>query len=194
MVQSINLIPQEEVKEQSKEKAVRVSTILSILILVVVCAVSAYFLFVKMALNAQINSVNAELGTLRSQINSQASLEVLVRNLDKRYSTLNSILKDRVYYSALLEELAARSPAGIEVTNFDFHDKVLNLSGTASNYQIFADFMTNLLDKNYPTGNPALKGLFTNVQLSGLSLLGSSNSVSYSIQVTFDDSLLKEQK
>lgn len=192
MVQTLNLIPQEEVQTQTKEKAVKLSTVLSIIILIVIALISAYFAYYTYSLRTQIAKIQTETATLREQVTASSSIEILARNLDKKYTALRTMLSSRVYYSLLMQELRSRTPFGVTVQSFDFHGSTLNLAGTAPSYQIFADFMTNLLNKNYGAGNADLKELFTSVKLNSLSLLSSGTTVNYAIEVTFDVTKLKK--
>ena len=91
MAQSINLIPHEEKQEQEKEKLVKVSTILSVLLLLVAGAVAAYFFNSKSEVQKSIATKEAEIEDSRAQIKRMSDIEIVARNLFAKYKALNTI-------------------------------------------------------------------------------------------------------
>lgn len=191
MAQSINLVPQEEVTEQKKSKLVRFSTVFSVILLIVVSGIGAFLIYQKNTLQEQVEALDAEIGTLRSDINSLSAIEVTARNLDQKYKVLGEMLDTRQYHSLLLEEVRARTPSSVRVGNFNIDESSIDLNGDGSDYISVATFMNNLLDHNFEGGNPSLKSLFTSVSLNSVSLKGKEGGVTFAIVVSFDPAALK---
>lgn len=192
MAQSINLIPQQEVREQQKVKIVKVSTILTVLVLVIVAGISIFYFKKTTDLNNELSQVNADIEQLRGNIRSMEPIEVKARNLYKKYSVLDKLFKERVAFSLLLEELRVREPDGLVVASLDIRGTEAVLSGNGQNYNVISDFIRALVDQDFPSGNPDLKDLFSNVQLSTVSYDNSKATVNFSLNVTFrEDKLIK---
>src|SRR3989344_3458553 len=102
MGQSINLIPQEEKQEQTKTQLVKLSTVFTIILFVIVAGISGYLFYQTYSLKTQIQLHEANITDLRAQIQNQSQIEIIARNLESKYKALNSILTDRLYYSLLL--------------------------------------------------------------------------------------------
>ena len=191
MSQSINLVPQEEVTEQKKSKPVRFSTVFSVILLIAVSGIGAFLIYQKNTLQAQVDALDAEVGTLRSDINSLSAIEVTARNLDQKYQVLGEMFDTRQYYSLLLEEVRTRTPDNVKVGNFNIDEASIDLNGEGSDYISVATFMNNLLDKNFEGGDPNLNSLFTSVSLNSVSLKGKEGGVTFVIVVSFDPAILK---
>ena len=191
MAQSINLVPQEEVTEQKKSKLVRFSTVFSVILLIAVSGIGAFLIYQKNTLQAQVDALDSEVGTLRSDINSLSAIEVTARNLDQKYQVLGEMFDTRQYYSLLLEEVRTRTPDNVKVGNFNIDEASIDLNGEGSDYISVATFMNNLLDKNFEGGDPNLNSLFTSVSLNSVSLKGKEGGVTFVIVVSFDPAILK---
>lgn len=192
MYQDINLIPQTEVQEQTKVKLVKVSTIVSIGLLVLVSLVSAYFFYSTNKVKNDLKALDSQIDSLKSNINSQSDIEVTTRNLDKKFSTLNTIMKDRPNYSVLMKELRAREPDTVLITTLDVRGTQMTIAGYGVDYVSISSFITNLLNQNYDKGDPALKNMFKSVILNSVSLESKDNRVVFSILVDFDNNLIKK--
>jgi Tfp pilus assembly protein PilN len=193
MPADLNLIPEQEVQQQTKVKLVKLSTIISILLLIVIALVSAYFYYETTQVKSQIKLLNSDIDALRTKINSMASIEISTRNLEKKYTVLDKILKDRDNYSLLMTELESRKPGNVNITTFDIRNDKLNVAGTGTDYISISSYISNLLNKNFEGGNAALKNLFTSVSLNEVSLESKTNNVNFTIVVTFNETLLKKQ-
>lgn len=190
-MQSINLIPQEEIREQQKTFAVKLSTVFTVIILVIVSLVTAFFYYRQGILKSSITQSEKEIDRLRQEIQGMSEIEISARNLDKKFSVLKGIFHERSKYSLLLEELDARKPAGVDFDSLDVRDNTANLTGNAENYVAIAAFSNNLLDKNFSGGNETLKPLFPKVSLNTTNIDNSSNRVTFTIVITFDPTLLR---
>ena len=183
MPQSINLIPQQEVVEQRKVKWIKFSTVLAVLILVVVGLISAYFFYTSISLKNQIKQHDTRIGSLRSEIQGLADIEIKARNLDQKYTAISQLLGFRVYYSEMLTTLEAQTLQGIEVQTFTFgREGAINLSGSGENYLIISEFIEQLLSTD----------LFTEVIINSVSLEPSTNRANFFLLVSYDQEVLKK--
>lgn len=192
MVGDINLIPQSEVVEQIKTKAVKTSTLMSLIFLGVVVLICTYLFIVTIGIKKQIAAADSAIASLRGRINELSLVEISARNLDKKYKVLNTLFAQRPKYSALLEELNIRKSQEITIDSLDLKIGSMNISGSAGNYIAIAGFVNNLLSKTFEGGNAKLKEVFTSVSLNSVSLEKSTNKVSFFIVVNYDESLLKQ--
>lgn len=192
--QDINLIPQEEIHERQKVKAVHTSTIIAIILLVTILGATGYLYYKSTDLNSQIDSLDSEITSLRSKIGVKSQIEISARNLDKKYNTLETLMKEREYYSLLLEEMRVRKPDTLTIDSLNIRDgNKLNLNGTAENYISISNFANNLVAEDFSGGNPELSGLFTSVSLNSITLEKSDNTVEYLIIVEMDPEKLKDK-
>ena len=86
MPADINLIPQAEIKEQQKFKAVKGSTVFSVVFLLIVLVVGGYFYYITNNVKSQISSVESSIEVLRADITDLSEVEISARNLDKKYN------------------------------------------------------------------------------------------------------------
>ncbi|RJR27393.1 hypothetical protein C4561_02475 [candidate division WWE3 bacterium] len=193
-MQSINLIPQQEVQEQTKTKVVKLSTVVSILILIIVGGIGGYFFYQTTTLSGSIDDLDSEVEKLRAEINSLAPVEISARNLDSKYKVLNEIFASRGNYSMLAEELRARTPEGILIDSFTLQKGTkISLSGVANNYILISNFMNNLLSPEFQGGNPQLRGMFTSVSLNSVNLEKSKGLVRFAITVDINLEMIKNK-
>jgi Tfp pilus assembly protein PilN len=187
MAQSINLVPQEEVFEQTKSKVVRFSTILSIFLLVVVGGVGYYLISQRMSLRGQLDNLDSEITQLRSDITDMSSIEVTARTLDKRYKVLSDIIYSRFHFSLLLSELKARTPETVIIKSFSMKDTEISLAGESTDYLSIADFTNKLLDQEFEGGNPELKDLFTSAVLNSVTLSNKDGIVNFALKLNMNE-------
>lgn len=193
MSQSINLIPRQELEKQAEVKVLNLSTIVSFVLLGIVSIVSIYLLINTTSLKRQISTLDSSISSLRSNIKSLSSIEIMARNLDKKNKVLSAIFKDRFYYSKLMEELNARKPQGVNIVDLNLRENnTLNISGKADNYILVAEFTNTLLDKSFSNGNLLLKDVFEEVTLNSVNLENKGGGVNFSITVEFTPQKLKE--
>jgi Tfp pilus assembly protein PilN len=187
----INLIPQTEVAQQTETHAIKLSTIISLILLVIVIGVSGVLFYIYSNLKTQNTALNDQINSLRTRINSQSAIEINARNLDKKYSTLVNIFDKRIYYSMLLTELKARKPQNLDIDGMEIKDGTVIISGKSDTYIAVSDFVNNLLNTNFSDGNPKLQKLFTSVVLNTVELSETDGRVEFLVVVSFDATFLK---
>lgn len=194
MTQSINLVPQKEVQQQTEKRLISLSTILVGILLVIVGGIAIYFVVITQNIKKDIAVVDTSITGLRSSITQLSAIEISARNLDKKYKVLSSIFNDRVYFSLLMQEINARRPDTVVMTDFNVREATkIQISGKADTYISVADFTNRLLDKEFEDGKDSLKELFSSVTLNSVNLESKSGGVNFSITVEFNPEVLTNE-
>ncbi|MBT6401321.1 hypothetical protein HN803_00235 [candidate division WWE3 bacterium] len=189
---NINLIPQSEKQEQVKQKAVKTSTVLAIVLFLIVGAIGGYMFYQSTTINKQIASHEDNISNLRGDIQRLEAIEISARNLGQRYSTLKELLSSRNYYSILMEEFEKRIPSTVEIETFGIgRGNTINVSGTGADYIAIAKFVNDLANSNFPQAGEGLGGVFTDVALNSVNLDAQTNKARFFIVVTLDEALLR---
>ncbi len=193
MAQSINLIPQREKVEQQKTQIVKVSTVFSVLILVIVGLIAGYFFYQTSRIKKQTASLNEAINVTRGEIVNLSQIEISARNLGKKYQTLTSIFEGRVYYSLLAEELLRRTPPSVKIENLTIgYQQEITVSGTGTDYLAISQFVNRLTEKLASQDVSHKDNIFTDVTLNTVNLEAQTGRVRYFIVVKFDKELLKK--
>lgn len=181
--QTINLIPQGEKHEQVKTEVVKLSSLFTIILMVIVAGVSAFFYYQISLLKKESAQLDQRISDSRIQIQNMASIEITARNLGSRYRTLQEISAQRVVYSKLLQELKSRTPAEVSIKDLNIMvGSKMTISGDGDNYISIASFINRLLEN---------KTLFSSVTLNSVNLNSSKNRADFFIAVVFNPEALK---
>ncbi len=195
MAQSINLVPQTEKAAQTKTQLIKLSTVISVVILVIVGGIAGYFYYQKATLQNNSAQYQAQIEESRAKIQQLSQIEVSARNLDTKYTTLKAIFDSRFYYSRLLNELNRRTPSSIVIENFSIApDSRVTLSGVGVDYLSISQFVERLNALLEEEDATHIDGLFTDVTLNSVSLDPQNGSVRYFIIVSVDTTKLKDGK
>jgi len=190
MAQSINLIPQKEVSIQRERKALNVSTTVSILMLTITLVVFGVMIYKRNNITKEIIAADSRIDSSRKDIKSMTEMEILARNLNKKYKELKKHFEDRVYYSVLLEDVALRTPDTVFITSLTVRESVrLSISGKADNYLSVADFTNRLIDQEFEGG---MKSLITAVTLKSVRLENQAGIVEFTAEADFDPEILRK--
>lgn len=191
MQENINLIPESEKQEQVKVKAIKVSTILSVLLLVASGLISGWFYYRAYNIKNELTALDSNIDSLRTSIKNQSPMEIVARNLYTKFVALQNIYSTGFKYSGLISELHKRKTDGIVIDSFSLGmNSVVNLSGTGDNYILVAKLMRDLTDPAFPGATPGLEKLFKSVSLTSVSLSNSQNRATYVMSVSYDPALL----
>lgn len=190
-MEDINLIPQAELGQQEQVKAVKLSTVISILFLILVAGVAGYFLYLSYQHNQEMKALDTSIGNLRKEIQANSDVEIKARNLDQKYTALQQIFDKQRRYSLLLKELNARKPATVTIQSFDLSSGKSSVSGLADNYLSISNFISTLVDKNFSGGTPGLESLFTSIVLNSVTMDEAKTQIQFLIVINFDESKLK---
>jgi len=193
MSQSINLIPQEEQQAQQKTQIVRMSTIFSIILLILVGGIAGYYFYLSNSMSSRLAAETATTEALRGEIKKLASIEIVARNLDKKYTTLRDIFNTREKYSLVLKDLKVRTPQSITVTDLSLaKDQTLAVSGDGTDYLAVSAFASYLTGENVAQSTEAEKypeleknKIFKAVSLNSVSLDAQKKNVNFFLVLSY---------
>jgi Tfp pilus assembly protein PilN len=193
MSQSINLIPQEEQQAQQKTQIVRMSTIFSIFLLILVGGIAGYYFYLSNSMSSRLAAETANTEALRGEIKRLASIEIVARNLDKKYTTLKDIFNTREKYSLVLKDLKVRTPQSITVTDLSLaKDQTLAVSGDGTDYLAVSAFASYLTGENVAQSTEAEKypeleknKIFKAVSLNSVSLDAQKKNVNFFLVLSY---------
>lgn len=182
---NLNLLTQEEKTEQLKVRVVKMSTIITLVLLVLTVIVSGYFYLKATNLKNQLQTAEQRVSSARSNIESMKSVEIYARNLYKKYLVLVDILEEKVYYSEFLSAYNSRIPSGVTTDNFSFSKgDEIGLRGAASNYLLVSDLLANLNDDS-------IDKIFEDAYLRSAKLNPGSSTVDFDVVASYDSGVLK---
>lgn len=183
MPESINLIPHEEKQVQVTAQAVKLSTVVTIFLFLIVAAVSGFFYYRIYTLKAQSKDLDFKITAHRAAITELATIEITARNLDARYQALSGIYGSRVYFSKLLKEVKDRTPSSVVIDSFTIiPGNKITINGTSQSYISIADFINKLAEAD---------SVFTDVSLNSVNLEKSTNRIGFYVMVTYNPEVLK---
>ncbi len=194
MAQSINLIPKEEKFEQRKEKVVKLSSVIAVVILLVVIGVSTYYWYTVNNLKTSIKTAETRTEDLRTDIRGLSEIEIVARSLDAKYNILNDIFTNRKRYSVLLSELQRRVPEGVTIESLTITgvaNENVNIAGQGPDYISIARFINTLSDTQFSSATPGMEDMFHDVTLNTVTFDSQDSTVSYFIVTKFNEALLK---
>lgn len=192
MPQVLNLIPQSEKQEQNRERLVKVSSIITIVLAIFTAIVGGFLYYRVYTIKDQLKIKEQSITKLKSDIQSLSSIEISARNLGSRFNTLQTLLKNRFVFSKLLDELQNRIPSSVEMESFSLgkEDYTFNISGKGADYLAVSKFITALSNPDDKQAKEGLEKLFTDVTLNSVSLDNQTSKANYFMVITFDPSLL----
>ena len=183
MVETINLIPQEERVQQTKTKVVKLSTFLAIGVLVIVAGIGGYFFYKAQTIKDKVKELEGSVATLRADITKLSDIEISARNLYTKSEVLGAIFDSWIYYSRLLKEFEASTPSSVQVNSFGLgKDTTISISGDADTYNAVQDFSNKLLEREY----------FTEVSLNSVGLESQKDKVNFFIIVSYNEGILHD--
>jgi len=192
--QDINLIPQEEKKEQKKAHIVKMSTVFSVLVFFAVAGLSAYLFYQTTSVKTEIKANEDEITSFRADIQKLSDIEIIARNLGARQLSLRDVLSARFYYSDLLKEFYKRIPDTVDVQSFGFgpNGDTLTISGFAFDYMSISAFIRLLSNNSFADAEKGYENLFMDVALNSVNLDSQNNGANYFIEVGIDTTLLQK--
>lgn len=105
----LNLITPEEKFEQNTSNVFKVLNILFISLLLVTIGFSIYAYRNNQVLVSQKNTLVSQIDSLKSDISGYTSEELLLRNIDIKYTTYSATRKNIVNYAEVIKEIYART-------------------------------------------------------------------------------------
>ncbi|MDD5688039.1 MAG: PilN domain-containing protein [Elusimicrobia bacterium] len=178
----INLIPKEAIiKEDYPELTILAVSCIALLIIVLGYS---YTLKVKkrIALKREIEAVQNELAQLQTTIDQIARLKAQKDALNTKKTALEGLIKTRLVYPILMEDVVKILPAGTWLLNLNTKtgdpSTLLTFNATAYDNYIIADLLQALEDSQI-FKNPEISGITSAASDKGASLKQFSINVNY---------------
>ncbi len=185
MDRNINLLTKEEKIDQFKSKAVKASTVFTIILMLAVGGLSFYYYGKARALKSSITSAGNRISNARGKIDDMSETEIVARNLYKKYSVISDIFDERIRFSSLFDHFDSKVPSGVFISSLNFRGAgEINISGDANNYILVSQFLDNLNSDDEAQ-------IFSEANLSSASLNATDRSVSFSISITYDSDIIR---
>ena len=105
----LNLITPEEKFEQNTSNVFKILNILFISLLLVTIGFSIYSYKNNQVLTTQKNALVSQIDALKSDISGYSVEELLLRNIDIKYTTYSITKKNKVNYAEVIKEIYART-------------------------------------------------------------------------------------
>jgi|GEM_PF-3272079 len=189
MAFDINLLP--DVVRRKKERKYLFSTLykvgVAILILGEIFFGTSYYFYSSKKVEFEEN--NRALEEKKSQLLALKAQKKKGDDLNFRLVSIMDILEKRRNYSIFFSKIKPLIPQGVSVFQYSIDENnSIILSGLSDNYAVLADFLSAIVVDSKNKGS-----LFKDVALSEVSLKKDSGKISYSMEVTINDMVLKDE-
>ena len=178
MPQEINLIPQEVVKERSRQSSQTKLVIFSLIVLFIsgVLTVTAGLLATSSA--ASLSKLKDESNQKEQKIKSLEEVEKSASVLQQRLGFIKKLFDNKVIYSKILNELELKLITGIAVTDVDVSpDYKISISGIASSTTILQNYVKNLV---------AESSLFGDLKIIEVNIKEGKGTVDFKVEAIVD--------
>ncbi len=182
----INLIPSEVLKERSLKNQYKRFLYFSFFILIVSFASFAFISYILSSSNRKLTSLKRNVAKKQDEIKQLEDVAKKGAILTSRLSYIDNILKNRTYYSRIMDEIKLRSKAGVVVTGVsvkEFDGKFdTSISGVASSTTVLQDYMLGLVAKP--------DNLFSKPKILEVSVREGESTATFKISLDTDKNLI----
>jgi Tfp pilus assembly protein PilN len=189
--QDINFIPQEIVERRVEIKTRAANNKFSIGVSLVALAITGTAFYYNYNLQSQIKTIDAEITASQAKVDSLQEFGKHGYKLGLRLQNAKTIVNNRANYSYVLDELRARTPSTVIVSNYAVSGGGISLDATTKfGYPTIADFQESLIAQ---VNEIDRKNLFSDVRLLNADFNKADGTVSFSLQFNLTDEIKKEQ-
>jgi Tfp pilus assembly protein PilN len=181
---TINLIPPHKRREIERNETLKTVYRFGILLILIGSAFYGALWSFNYILDLNLKAVSEELDSSsdRTQLDKIKNLDNQFVMINKQLSEVDTVRKDQIYWSRLLEKLSASLLDGIVINSMETKNYQISLVGKAKD----RDTLIAFKDKLYQDG------CFTSVNLP-LSNLSSKIDINFQMDLTIKDNCLKNQ-
>lgn len=181
MAEDINLLPVQGEENKAEVRQKKMIKTVSVAALVIVIAIVAVLGGVKLALAAQVSSVEKQISQHTAEIEAKSKEEYTLRALSAKLTQLSTFFASQNHYSTTLTELVKTMPTSIKATNINVDDqRVVTFMGTTSSYADLAGFYTKLLQAG-ASGEGQSGTYFQNPTLTTISRSEQSGEITFTM-------------
>jgi Tfp pilus assembly protein PilN len=161
----INLLPPQYKQELKKEENLKLVLILGIIFLIFLISLTLILLAIKIYIGEQVESLKFLIEKEREKSETRQNLELRekIEKTSQTISKLESFYEEKIYFSAILENIFQTIPEGVYLTSLTIVEKEniaqISLSGFAPTREILFELKNNLESKkqfseiNFPPQN-----------------------------------------
>lgn len=191
-MEGINLTPPQEIKRRRTQYVVGASTKLSVLLLLIVACIAAYYFVKSTGFQTQIGNLESQKADLTSKRESMKEIEGYAQKLSGKYFLLQKYLENRIKYSSVMQELLARVPEGVvfDTIGFEGVGKRARITGTSKDVVSVSSFIGRLTKVGNASDTSAVtlndKSAFADVRLDSLSV-NEGKQVNYAVSFRINE-------
>ncbi len=178
MPQEINLIPQEVVKERTRQSSQTKFVIFSLIVIFVAGLSTVISGVLATSSSATLSGLKDDVSQKEQRIKSLEEVEKSASVLQQRLSYIKGLFDNKVVYSKVLNELEVRLINGIAVTDIDVSpDFQVSISGVASSTTILQNYVKNLVAEG---------SLFGDLKIIEVNIKEGKGTVDFKVEATID--------
>jgi Tfp pilus assembly protein PilN len=187
-MQEINLL-QNKVKDRTLqfERSTRLIVVLFTFVLIAEAAAFTGLYLLTSGTEKQTEQVKVQIGQIRTAMDSNNQELALAQGMQAQLKNVNTLIRNRVYWSAFLDELSRVTPVNVQYTNMSgaVTDNVFHIEGITDTYADVGRLLLSLSTN---------KDKFSNVKLHAVTpaLTGTNFGYVFSIDVTAASSTFKK--
>lgn len=140
----INLLPPEQKREILEEEKFKIILILGIILIIFLIIFYLFLLLIKTSILADLDAQKILLEERKREISFYQDLEEKIKNANLNLSKLNNFYKNQIYFTEIFEKISQIIPSGIYLTNSNFSQDQISLSGFSPSREILISFKENL--------------------------------------------------
>jgi Tfp pilus assembly protein PilN len=141
---TIEFIPQEEWEKTSFGKLLKWLLNVGRWIVIITELIVILAFLSRFKLDRDLTNLNETVRQRQAIISASADFEKEFRFLQKRLATIEDLQKNQVEADKILDLFTQITPAGIQLSNFNFKEKIATLTASADSETTFAVFLKNL--------------------------------------------------
>lgn len=178
MPQEINLIPQEVVKERSRQSSQTKFVLFSLVFLFIAGILTVVSGLLATTSSASLSSIKDEVNQKEQKIKSLEEVEKSASVLQQRLGFIKGLFDNKIVYSKILNELEVRLINGIALTDVEVTpDYAITISGVASSTTILQNYVKNLVSEG---------SLFSDLKIIEVNIKEGKGTVDFKVQATVD--------
>lgn len=178
MPQEINLIPQDVVKERTRQSSQTKFVLFAFLVVIVSGILTVVAGVMATTSSATLSTLKTEVSTKEVKIKSLEDVEKTASVLQQRLGYINTLFNTKTIYSKILTELESKLLTGIAVTSVDVTPEYeITISGVASSTTVLQNYVKNIASET---------GLFNNLKIMEVNIKEGKGTVDFKVEAMVD--------
>jgi Tfp pilus assembly protein PilN len=144
---TIEFIPQEDWERTSFGKFLKWLLNIGRWIVIVTELIVIMAFLSRFKIDRDLTNLNERVKQRQAIINASSDFEKEFRSLQKRLLTIEGLQKNQIEADKILTLFTQVTPAGVQLSNFSFTEKIASLTASADSETTFAVFLKNLKEE-----------------------------------------------